>query len=97
MAASKGVDVAEVIALYEAGRSLHRIAEMFGVNHTTINYHLRREGVALRPNGTHELPISTKEILQLREQGWTYKQIGERVGVSPDTARRRVDRARIAR
>ena len=60
MAASKGVDVAEVIALYEAGRSLHQIAEKYGVRHTAIHYHLRRQGVPIRPTGVHGLRMGLR-------------------------------------
>ena len=57
---AKGVDVAEVIALYEAGRSLNQIAEKYGVRHTTIHYHLRREGVPMRPTGVHVLRMGLR-------------------------------------
>ena len=96
MAASKGVDVAQVIALYEAGRSLNQIAEKFGVRHTTIYYHLRRQGVTLRPTGVHGLRRmpTTQRIEQLRAQGLTWAQVAEQVGMSTDGVKRRIYRAR---
>ena len=96
MAASKGVDVAEVIALYQAGRSLNQIAEKFGVRHTTIHYHLRRQGVTLRPTGVKDLRRmpTTQRIEQLRAQGLTWAQVAEQVGMSTDGVKRRIYRAR---
>ena len=97
MAASKGVDVAEVIALYEAGRSLNQIAEKFGVRHTTVYYyHLRRAGVTLRPTGVKDLRRmpTTQRIEQLRAEGLTSAQVAEHLRMSTDGVKRRIYRAR---
>ena len=81
MAASKGVDVAEVIALYQAGRSLNQIAEKHGVNPHTVYYHLRRQGVpAASLCGVHGLwrMPTTSGLEQLRAQGLAWAEVPSR-------------------
>ena len=63
---------------------------------TTIYYHLRREGVPLRPTGVHGLRRmpTTQRIEQLRAQGLTWAQVAEQVGMSTDGVKRRIYGAR---
>ena len=96
MGASKGVDLAEVIALYKAGRTLKQVAAQLGVNPTTVYYHLRRQDVTLRPTGVRGLRRmpTTQRIEQLRAQGLTWAQVAEQVGMSVDGVKHRIYRSR---
>ena len=69
------------------------------MQHTTIYYHLRRQGVTLRPTGVKDLRRmpTTQRIEQLRAEGLTWAQVAEQVGMSIDGVKRRIYRARTQR
>ena len=66
---------------------------------TTIYYHLRRQGMTLRPTGVRGLRRmpTTQRIEQLRAEGITWAQVAEQVGMSIDGVKERIYRARSAK
>jgi len=44
-------NVKDIVAMYESGRSIRAIAEIFGVRYFAIHQRLTKQGVALRPPG----------------------------------------------
>jgi predicted DNA-binding protein YlxM (UPF0122 family) len=68
--------VETVCRLYRAGMSKKEIAEEVLCAESSINHYLRLGGVRQARNAMNDLP----QIIELYEQGFTVKEIGEKVG-----------------
>ena len=68
--------VETVCRLYRAGMSKKEIAEEVLCAESSINHYLRLGGVKQARNAMNDLP----QIIELYEQGFTVKEIGEKVG-----------------
>jgi Sigma-70, region 4/Helix-turn-helix domain len=88
------VDVNRATDLYAQGRTLRQIGAELGVTATTVSHHLRRAGVTMRRGGASAHPASTQQIFELRDQGLTWPEIAEQVGMTVSGAWSRYQRAR---
>lgn len=89
---------------YEAGATLESLARETGVSTQTIARRLRDEGVSLRPytgkRGQKILDRSHYDADQLREmssRGMTAAEIGDHLGIAPESVRRAMVRRSIPR
>jgi hypothetical protein len=76
------VDVKHAADLYGQGWTLRQIGAELGVKWTAVSHQLRRAGVTMRPGGSPAHPVSTHKILELRDQGLTWNQIAQQVGMT---------------
>lgn len=76
-----GRRVEEIRAAYEAGATCQGLALEYGVPESTMRGFFRREGIVIRPNGKIAAADVT-EMARLRDEGWTYREIGERFKVT---------------
>ncbi|WP_436326359.1 recombinase family protein [Brevibacterium sp. FAM 27836] len=82
----KPEQVDELVALYQQGWTLVKLAERFGIHKRTAAAHLVRRSVPLRGKGLAE--EDRTEAVQLYEGGATLLEVGLRFGVSEQTVRR---------
>lgn len=82
----KPEQVDELVALYQQGWTLVKLAERFGIHKRTAAAHLVRRSVPLRGKGLAE--ADRAEAVQLYEGGATLLEVGLRFGVSEQTIRR---------
>lgn len=80
--------------LYEAGKTLHELAQDFEVSPMCIYNRLKKTGVTMRGRGVGNASITKEEqvarrdrIIQLRAQGFSQTQIAKIVGVSRSVVR----------
>ena len=59
-----------------------------------MNYQLRRAGTTMRRGGASAHPASTQQIVELRDQGLTWPEIAEQVGMTVSGAWSRYRRTR---
>jgi len=88
------VDVERGADLYAQGRTLRQIGAELGGTATTVNQQLRRAGVTMRRGGPSAQPASTQQILELRDEGLTWPEVAEQVGMTISGAWSRYQRAR---
>jgi hypothetical protein len=87
------VDVKRAADLYARGWTLRQIGAELGVAATTVSEQLRRAGVSMRRGGASAHPASTQQILELRNQGLTWTEVSEQVGMTVSGAWSRYRRA----
>jgi hypothetical protein len=73
--------------------TLRQIGAELGVTATTVSHQLRRAGVTMRRGGPSAHPASTQQILELRDQGLTWREIAEQVDMTVSGAWSRYRRA----
>lgn len=78
-----------ILDAYEAGVSINGIAATFGHARTTVRKVLRSSDLTLRDDGA-KAKISREELLRLRREGWTTRQIAESCGANIRTIGRRL-------
>jgi hypothetical protein len=76
------VDVKRAADLYTQGWTLRRIGAELGIHWASVSQQLRRAGVAMRRGGPRAHPASTQQILELRDQGLTWTEVAEQVGMT---------------
>lgn len=82
-------DRAEILERYRKGQSVHQLAAHFGVSHMAILRALPADEPR-RPVGFRQRPdVSTTDVVELRDSGLTWEQVGARVGLSLGGARKR--------
>jgi DNA-binding CsgD family transcriptional regulator len=95
-------DVAEAVRLYAGGRSLSAIARDLGMSWDSVARLLdragvrRRDAVVRRPGLRRGQIVTAADVAEagrLRAAGWSYRQIGEKFGVSREAVRQRLLRA----
>jgi hypothetical protein len=67
--------------LYSQGWNLRQTGAESGLTETTVSDQLRRAGITIR-RGAPAHPASTQEILELRDQGLTWTEMAEQVGMT---------------
>jgi hypothetical protein len=87
------VDVVRAADLCSQGRSLRQIGAELGVPWTAVSHQLRRAGVTMRRGGPPARPASTQQILELRDQGLTWNEVAEQVGMTRSGAWSRYQKA----
>ncbi|WP_245988237.1 hypothetical protein [[Pseudopropionibacterium] massiliense] len=78
--------VDELVALYDAGATLVKLGERFGVHRRTAAAHLVRRSVPIRRRGLDECHLP--EAVELYADGLTLMEFGLRFGVSQQAVRR---------
>lgn len=77
----KPAEVDQVVERYQAGETLVELARSFGVHEQTIKRKLAARGVSRRPVQLLD-DESKARVLALRQEGLTYPEIAERLGVT---------------
>jgi hypothetical protein len=80
--------VDELVAGYQAGTSVPKLAAQFGINRETVGKHLKARGI-----NTREPKISrgqVQEAAMLYRDGWSLARLGARFGVDDGTMRSRL-------
>jgi uncharacterized protein (DUF433 family) len=90
----KPAHVKDLVAGYEAGKSMKELAAEFGIDRRTAATYLRRSTVALRRIGLR--PEHTAEIADLYQAGWSSGRLAERYDVSADTILKALRRAGVS-
>jgi hypothetical protein len=80
---------ASVVALYESGVSVSKVASRFDVHHITVLAHLRRQSIPRRRTGLNR--PQAEEATHLYRGGWTLTEIGLKFGVSQGAVRRALE------
>jgi hypothetical protein len=91
------VDVKRAADLYAQGWTVRQIGAELGVHWSTVGQQLQSAGITMRRGGPSAHPASTQQILELRDQGLTWPEIAEQVGMTVSGAWSRYRRARPAR
>lgn len=89
-------EITDLVRAYRLGASIDQLAEAFGVNRTTVNAHLDREGMD-RPRRLGKLSFA--QIQEAGEQylaGASITQMSGQLGVDEETLRRALRRPRKA-
>jgi predicted transcriptional regulator len=76
--------------LYEAGQTINEIANELEVSPTYIYLRLKKSGVTMRRavvRRTEAQQARHNEIIKLRDQGLSLKEIAEAVGITPEGVR----------
>jgi hypothetical protein len=87
------VDVNRAADLYARGWTLRRIGAELGVHWSTVSEQLQSAGITMRRGGPPH-PASTHQIVELRDQGLTWTEVAEQVGMTVSGAWSRYRRAR---
>lgn len=87
-------EVDELVAAYEAGATLRRLAKQFHIHRLAAAAHLARRGVPLRRAGLDS--GQAKEAARLHEAGWTLVQLGRQFEVDAQTVRRTIARQGVS-
>ncbi|WP_280450690.1 helix-turn-helix domain-containing protein [Nocardia cyriacigeorgica] len=82
------VERAALAEAYLDGKTVYELAEMYGISRDTVGKHLKRMGVEMRMQGLSEEQID--EAVRLYGEGWSAQRIGDKLGVYPQTVRRRL-------
>jgi hypothetical protein len=85
----------ELIASYEAGASMNRLAERFRVHRTTVAACLSANGVRPRQPGLGRDELERAVVLY--QEGWSLMRLGEHFGCNDETVRGAFIRAGITR
>jgi DNA-binding NarL/FixJ family response regulator len=88
------VDVKRAAELYSQGWTLRQIGAELGVHWATVSQQLHQASVTMRSSGPPTHPASTQQISELRNQGLTWNEVAEQVGMTVSGAWSRYRRAR---
>lgn len=85
-------EIEAMVADYRTGIGSWRLAKKYGVSSTTVLERLKAAGaeVGSRSVEQSEQRAVTAEMEQLRAAGLTYREIGERFGVTRQTVAKRL-------
>lgn len=88
-------EIAAMVADYRSGIGSWRLARKYGVSDSTVLARLKAAGVALNPARQAEARRAvTEDMLQLREEGHTLTEVGERYGITRQAVSLRLARYR---
>lgn len=91
-AARSHPQAAEMVEAYLNGESLEGVAERFGVFASTVQRHVRRAGHETRSTGRPRLSrFTASEIEAAVKDAKSWREVGRRLGVAKETARRLVE------
>ena len=86
---------ADLIARYQAGRPMQKLAREFGVHRRTVRAILDRHGIERRQRVLTATQI--EEAIRLYQQGLSLAEVGRRYGVEHSTIRKHLITRGIAR
>ena len=84
----RSCEIDEIVRLYEQGKTVYELAELFGCHRQTVSRQLKSHGVHMRLIGM--APEQVEEARRLYESGMTLRAVGTAVGVSRDHVRARL-------
>jgi transposase len=79
------VEVAELVAEYQAGMPVKALAQRFNIHKNTVSEIAKRAGVTTR--WVASTPAQRKHAAALYAQGYSLSQVAERVGISTPTVK----------
>jgi predicted DNA-binding protein YlxM (UPF0122 family) len=82
-----------LVAEYEAGDSMQRLAKRWNLHRTTVADHLRRAGSAVRERGIPAERLD--EAIRLYADGWSCQRLADRYSCDDETIRQTLKRAGI--
>jgi len=92
------LDLERARELYEAGLSFSQVGRELGYSATYLARRFKAAGIPARPEGrpmSAPAPaVDLQELVQLREDGWTFPRLADRYGLSDDAVRTRYLRAK---
>ena len=80
----------DVVRLYESGMTCSKIGDKYDCSRMTIERRLKERGVKIRPKGKAVSEFDESAMLVLHEQGKSYREIAETLGVGRDVVCKRV-------
>ena len=80
--------VQELIAAYQAGRTVYELGTQFSIDRRTVSDILHRHHVPMRRRGLSSEQVD--EAVHLYNDGWPLARIGRKLGVDPTTVRARL-------
>lgn len=87
-------DLEELVDCYRRGTLASELAERFGIHRQTVVAHLKREGVAIRPQVKLTAPV-VEQAVELYAEGWSTAAIGKKYGVDASTVGDALRRAKV--
>jgi hypothetical protein len=91
------VDVERAADLYTQGWTLRQIGAELNVHWSTVGQQLQSAGITMRHGGPSAHPASTQQILELRSQGLTWREVAKQVDMTVSGAWSRYRRATPAK
>ena len=91
------VDVERAADLYAQGWTLRQIGAELGVHWSTVGQQVQSAGITMRRVAPSAHPASTRQILELRDQGLTWNEVAKQVDMTVSGAWSRYRRARPPR
>jgi DNA-binding transcriptional regulator LsrR (DeoR family) len=85
--------VGDLVAGYQAGRTVRQLAARFQIHRATVSEHLERHGVARRVCKPQLVGPDVATAHLLYESGRSLAQVGEQYGVHRETVRRAFKKA----
>ena len=74
--------------MYRQGVKIIEIGRQFGIGNRQARRVLDGAGVVIRPRGRRPMLADRRgEVMGLRDQGWSYARIADRIGVTASTVR----------
>ena len=87
-------EIRKIISKYQAGSSTYELAKEFGCHRYTISKALKDNNVEVS-NQVAKKKVLAEMIMQMYSEWYKPKEIGEALGVSPDTVRRILHRNNV--
>jgi lambda repressor-like predicted transcriptional regulator len=88
-------DIERLIAGYQGGATVYRLAQKLGVHRRSLSHPLRAGGVDLRADRINA--VEDKEAIRLYTTGMSLKALSQQLGYSADTISGALARAGIGR
>ncbi len=88
-------EVAELVEAYRHGVSMVKLAKQYGLHRNTVEAHLRRSGVTIRPVVKMTPALVERATKLYIEQMWTTARIGKEFGVDASTVAKALKRAGV--
>lgn len=83
------IDLDKLTELYRRGSSMQAIADHYGVSRELIRRRLVAAGEPTRSVGRPRLAVSNDDVAALRDAGYQWNEVAERLGIQPAAARTR--------
>ncbi|GAA5124111.1 hypothetical protein GCM10025762_48630 [Haloechinothrix salitolerans] len=79
-------DVDQLVAIYQSGASIRKLAKQFGLHTQTVSRHLRSRGIDTNPAAMTAAKLQTAALLY--KQGWSLRQLAAKYDADDETIRR---------
>ncbi|MEU1998853.1 hypothetical protein ABZ511_30835 [Nocardia gamkensis] len=88
-------EITELVDAYRHGASMVKLAKQYGLHRNTVEAHLRRSGVAIRPVVKMTPRLIERATKLYIEEFWTTARIGKELGVDASTVAKALKRAGV--